>query len=78
MSLTHTLAAVLLLAGCTPPVQDARSAVDRLGQELVRLRAVVVAACSEPPLLPAEDCRRAQDSFNRLTEAYEVLREVTP
>jgi hypothetical protein len=59
-------------------VEDARLAIDRVGQELQRLREVLIAVCTSPPMLSQEQCDAAQASFNRLQQAYADAQAVLP
>ena len=65
-------------AGTDKVIEDARGAVDRLGLALQAQRAVIIAVCSVPPLLPDERCDEAQQAFNAMQGAYAELVELIP
>jgi hypothetical protein len=71
-------AVVLVMVGCSAPVRDARAALDSSRDALERIRAVIVAACVEPPVLPREQCDFGQDAFNDLAAAHSVLDGAVP
>lgn len=64
--------------GASPRIEDARSALNRVGTEMLRVRAIIIAACIEPAVLPEAACSEAQDAFNRLQGAYTAVDEVLP
>ena len=70
-----------LLTGCAgvqDKVEDARAAVTVLGVALDRSRDFVLAACKDPPIMPAERCAAAVSDFNDLQSAYQALRKALP
>ncbi len=73
------LCLVLMLSGCAgaqAALDDARTQVQRSGEELLRLYQVIQAGCSVEPV-PAF-CPELKRRFNALQEHYTVLNEVIP
>lgn len=72
--------ALILLAGCAESqsaLQDARAAVQKNGEELLRLRSVIIAGCAEPPPAPPF-CDELVKRFNELQAGYTVVNEAMP
>jgi hypothetical protein len=70
---------LLLLSGCAgaqTALDNARTQVQRSGEELLRLYQVIQAGCSVEPV--PSFCPELKQRFNALQEHYTVLNEVIP
>ena len=70
--------AALLLSGCAESqeaLQDARDAVRKSGEDLQRVRDIIVAACTDPA---PEFWPELVEYFNKLQASYTVINENIP
>ena len=71
----------IVLCGCAstaPNLSDASTAVDRWGDATERLRGVIVALCTEPPLITRAQCDVLQDAYNENQAAFAIVDAVVP